>query len=312
MPVRVDPRARPLGDVVYTAPSDSDGDFWGAGGGGGGGTDTVVDPNATVNASARAQAQAQNDATRALVDAQHKLLAGFGTSRDTKLSNIQRVLEAGQALLLRNWGSAMSGLEGSELDNEKAQADASFSNISNAVRERASILDQAASLGAGETDLLKAQLQALRNYGANQGEVNRSFFDTLRSVNNAKRSLNSDTASGRINLFNQAEADRESAWANYYNQVADTWTQIANIENANTNTDSASSVAYQKQYTQAGDEAARAVGSAYTRQNAPEDLGRFDGRGPRERRLTSSNRAASVNLGGPQKRPEGATLRRWN
>ena len=30
-----------------------------------------------------------------------------------------------------------------------------------------------------------------------------------------------------------------------------------------------------------------------------------------ERSLTSSNRSATVNLGGPQKRAEGATLRTW-
>ena len=164
--------------------------------------------------------------------------------------------------------------------------------------------------GAGETDLLRSQLNALRNYSANQGETNRSFFDTLRSINNSVTSLNTDTATSRVNLFNQAESDRESAWANYYNQVADTWTQIGNIENAG-NVESASTEGYRKQYGSAADEAAKATGSSYTRQTG-NGLTDWEGKGKaEERQLNSGNRAASVNLGGPVKRAEGATLRKW-
>src|SRR5690606_5787296 len=100
-----------------------------------------------------------------------------------------------------------------------------------------------------------------------------AFFDSLRNINNAIGSLNSDTLTGRSNIFRQGESDRESAWANYYNQLADTWTQILNIENSNTNVDSASSVAYKKAYSQAADEIAKAVGSSYTQRALPTDIG---------------------------------------
>lgn len=267
---------------------------------------------AAANAAGKASSRRENENTRSLVEQQHALLDAFGKSRDVKLGNIQKAMDAAQALLLKNYGITLGSLEGNALGNEKAEADASFSNVSNAVRERASLLDQAASMGAGETDLVRTQLQALRNYSANQGEVNRSFFDTLQSINNSINSLNSDTSTSRTNIFNQAESDRESAQANYNNQLSDTWTQIGNIENANTNTNSDSSEAYNKLYADAGAQAAAAVGNAYQRQTAPDSLLEWDGKGTKkDAALTSSNQAASINLGGPQKKPEGATLRTW-
>lgn len=266
-----------------------------------------------ANASARKAAIAQNEATRRLADQQFALVDSFGSQRDSKLSNITTVLEQGQRILMENYRTTLGSLDTSRRDNEISESDASFRNVANAVRERENILQHAAALGAGETDMIRSQLAALRNHAANQGEVNRAFFDTQTSINNSVNALNSDTLTGRTNLFTQAESDRESAWANYYNQVADTWTQIGNIENANTNVDDDANVAYKRAYDQASKEAAAAAASSYTRAALPADIGQWDGMGtPRERSLTSSNRAASINLGGPQKRAEGATLRRWD
>ena len=279
------------------------GDGGGGGGGGGGGA---------AAKAAKDQAARQNAATKSLVEQQMSLLGGFGTQRDTKLGNMGRAYNEADALVLQNYGLSTNSLDGSRSDNEKAEADSSFSNVSNAIRERSDILAEAASQGAGETDSLRAQLAALRNYDSNQNEVNRSFFDTQRSINNAVNSLNSDVGTSRQNMFNQLESDRESAWSNYYNQVADTWTQITNIENANTNVDSEYSIGYKKLQPGSGAEAGKAVGSAYTRQAAPTSLNDWTGKAATEERaLTSSNRATTVNLGATQKRPEGATLRKW-
>lgn len=265
-----------------------------------------------ANAAGRSASSKANQNTKDQAEGQFKLLASFGTQRDIKLSNIQQALQASQDMLLKNYGIALGGLKEAGSDNDKAEADASFSNVSNAVRERAGILDQVASMGAGESDQLRAQLAALRNYSSNQGEVNRSFFDTLRSINSSINSLNSDTGTSRLNLFNQAEGDRESAWSNYYNQTADTWTQIGNIESSNNNVDSAASVAYKKQYGQSADEAAKAAAGSYARQAAGADIYDWSGKGAAEERaLNTSNKAATVNLGGKQKKPEGATLRKW-
>lgn len=262
---------------------------------------------ASVAAATAAAATAQANANRAeLANGQFKLLGGFASARDAKLGNISSGLQSQDSMLLKNYGVGLEGLEGTRSNNEMAEGDASFDNVANAVRERTSIMDQAASLGAGETDLLRSQLAALRNYSANQGEVNRSFFDTLRGINNSVNNLNSDTDTSRVNLFNQAESDRESAWANFHNQSADTWTQIQNIENSQFN-----DASFVKQYGQAGDEAAKAVGSSYARKQAGAEYSDWKGKGKSEDRpLTSSNKAASVNLSAAPKAPEGATLRR--
>lgn len=264
---------------------------------------------AKANAAARAAAQKQNEATASLVDGQYKLLGAFGQQRDTKIANINSSLADSDRNLLSGYQSAFGGLEKLVDNNDKAVNDSSFQNIANAVRERQDISGEAASLGAGESDILRAQLQALRNYSANQGDVNRSYFDTLANINNAIGSLNTDTATSRQNLYSQAESDKESAFSNYYNQTADTWTQIGNIENANTNVNSDSSVAYTKRFGNAGDQAAAATSSHYQRQ-MPQGLEKWDGKGDKSERVLNSSKPAVVSLGAPMKRPEGATLRR--
>ena len=288
-------------------------DSGGGGGGYGGGSWSGIDAaQARANATAKMSSRKQNEATSALVDQQRQLIDSFGTQRDNKLGNIARAFSDSDSRLLTNYKQALAGLDGTKANNEKAEADASFSNVANAIRERTNILTEAASNGAGESDLLRSQLAALRNYSTNQGEVNRSFYDTLQSVNNSITSLNNDTANQRTNLHNQAEADRESAWANYANQTADAWTQIMNIESANTNINSDTSEAYTRRFGNAGTEAANAVRNSYRRQGIPAGWTEWAGKGATEdRKLASNNRAASVNLSGPQRRPEGATLRRW-
>ena len=282
-------------------------DSGGTGGGGWGGG------GGSYNAAARASSRKQNEATAALVDQQRQLIDAFAKQRDIKLGNIARAFTDSDARLLENYRTALAGLEGTRANNEKAEADTSFGNVSNAIRERASLLAEAAANGAGESDLLRTQLQALRNYSANQGEVNRSFYDTLQSINNSVTALNNDTANSRTNLYNQREADREAAWANFANQTADAWTQIMNIESANTNVDSDTSEAYNRRFADAGSQAAAAVRNSYSRQAIPAGWTDWAGKGAAEdRRLTSNNKAATVNLGGPVRRPEGATLRRWD
>jgi hypothetical protein len=264
-----------------------------------------------VEREAKDRSRRENEATRALVDQQVRLSASFGQQRDTKLGNISSTFANSDANLLKGYGQALGGLLSTAKDNDKSEADSSFQNIANAVRERQDILAEIGNNGGGETDALRGQLAALRNYASNQNEVNRSFFDTLGSINRSITSLNVDTATSRNSLWNQAEADREAAWANYYNQQADTWTQITNIENANTNTESSTSEAYKKVHPSSGTKAAEYASQSYAKQANP-GLSEWSGKGDREeRKLTSVNSAATVNLGGPMKRAEGATLRKW-
>jgi hypothetical protein len=295
-----------------------------AGVGGGGGWAAPAGPSPAQIAQQKADAEKakaqkeakdrtirENEATKALVDQQVQLSGAFGKQRDTKLGNISQTFSNSDSNLLKGYSQALGGLRSTAKDNDKSEGDSSFQNIANAVRERADILAEIGNNGGGETDALRGQLAALRNYANNQNEVNRSFFDTLGSINRSITSLNVDTTTSRNGLWNQAESDRESAWANYYNQQADTWTQITNIENSNNNTDSDTSVGYKKTQPDSGKKAAEFAGSSYAKA-ANSGLGSWDGKGDKEeRKLNSVNQAATVNLGGPMKRAEGATLRKW-
>ena len=169
-----------------------------------------------------------NDAP--LQKALKKLLnGGFAKARDQQLENIDTLYATQDADLLKGYSLRSEQLGLARKDNEKSEADASFANLANRARETQDILAQTAEQGAGESDTAKAQLMALQNWDANQSEVNRSYFDTVRSVNNAVNDLNVDTRTARINLATQMLGDKQQAWANYQNQMVETATQIANL-----------------------------------------------------------------------------------
>ena len=154
---------------------------------------------------------------------------GFAKARDQQLANITTMYATQDADLLKGYKGRATQLGLAKSDNEKSESDASFANLANRARETKDILAQTAEQGAGESDTAKAQLMALQNWDANQGEVNRSYFDTVRSVNNAINDLNTDTRTARINLATQMLGDKQQAWANYQNQMVETATQAANI-----------------------------------------------------------------------------------
>ena len=309
--------------VVYApaqpaAPAPAPAAAWGGGGGGGWAAPAApAGPSAAEVAKAKADTEAkdrsrkENEATKALVDQQVQLSNAFGKQRDTKLGNIDSTFKTSDSNLLKGYSQALGGLLSTSKDNDRSESDSTFQNISNAVRERSDILTEIGNNGGGETDILRGQLAALRNYSTNQNEINRSFFDTLGSINRSITSLNVDTATSRNGLWSQSESDKESAWANYYNQQADTWTQITNIENSNNNTATDSSEAYNKAHADSGKKAADFAGSSY-KKAINSGLDSWSGKGSKEeRKLSSVNSAATVNLGGPMKRAEGATLRKW-
>lgn len=157
------------------------------------------------------------------------LKGGFAEARDQQLANINTMYATQDADLLKGYSARAEQLGLARSDNDKSEADASFANLANRARETQDILAQTAEQGAGESDTAKAQLMAIQNWDANQGEVNRSYFDTVRSVNNAVNDLNVDTRTARINLATQMLGDKQQAWANYQNQMVETATQAANI-----------------------------------------------------------------------------------
>lgn len=307
-----------VNSAPYVAPAAQSGwgntGGWGGGGGGGGdggAAARAAAAQAAANKAAKDQSIKQNAATRAGAEAKAKLFASFDKQLATKTGNADRIRASGDSTLLKGYGDALTGLRGTREDNEKSEADASYGNFVNALRERSDIMQEVASQGAGETDLLRANVNALRNWDANQQEVNRSFFDTQRANIRALDSLNTDTITGRKNLWDKMEDAREAAYSDYYNQRSDTFTEIYNIENANTNIDSDTSVAYKKKYTNAAADAAKAAAGSYKKRAFGDDLRDWTGKTVFDERTLNSNKAQVVNLGGPMKRPEGATLRKW-
>lgn len=197
----------------------------------------------------------------------------------------------------------MGSLSLAKRDNEKAEADASFGNLTNRARETTDLLAQSAAQGAGETDVLRTQLMALRNWDANQQDVNRSYFDTMRSTNTAMTDLTADTKHARVNLATEALADEEQVWANYYNQRADAYTQIGNIH-SNPTSDS-----YNKKST-AFDSMAKEASSNWKNPGVGTNITGWTGAKVTEDKLNNTqmqNAARPVNL----KRPEGSTLKKW-
>lgn len=257
-------------------------------------------------AAARAEAESKKINDAPLVAALQAMLdTGFASARDTKLANIELTLSGQDKIMLDDYLKRASGLEGSRADNEKAEADSTFANFANRARERGDILNQATAMGAGESDTLRSALMALRNWSANQGDVNRSYYDTLRSVNSAITDLNTDTRSARTNLYTAANSDRESIWTNYYNQRSDAFTQLGNIK-SNPNSDS---------YAKDADVFARAAesaGEAWKSPGVPSAVADWQGTTlAEERALNNTDAAAMVTNIGVARKPEGATLRKW-
>ena len=211
-----------------------------------------------------------------------------------------------RSTLLQSYGEKVGALDLTRKDNEKSESDASFANLGNRARESGDLLSEAAQQGAGETDTLRSQLMAVRNWDANQGEVNRSYFDTLRSTNSAITDLNADTRTAQVNMMGQLRSDQEQVWANYYNQRADAYTQLGNMM-ANP---------YSNAYSKKGAKSAysgmaKAASSAWKNPGIGDAERNWQGSVQAEegRQNFSDIRAAAAPK--ERKRPEGATLREW-
>lgn len=252
-------------------------------------------------ASSSAEKINDNPQIKALEELLNK---GFAAARDTKLANIKTITAHQDAELVRGYEARTTSLLAADKDNEKAESDASFANLANRARETGNMLDEFIVQGAGETDMLKAQLMSLRNWDSNQADVNRSYFDTQRSVNSAINDLNATTRTARINLQTEALSDLEQVHTNYYNQRADAYTQLGNIR-ANPHSDS-----YQKD-AKDYENMAKEASQAWTNPGVNKSLRDWKGTvQPTEDTLTNT-KVQAMQLQQKMKRPEGSTLRKW-
>lgn len=297
--------------------------------------------NATITAK---QAQRQSnqtslDALKTLVD------GGLQKARDTTLKSIDDQLKVKMDQLKRTFDEGIAGFREDLRGNEQTEGDASFANLANRARERGDLVTQALSQGAGESDVLKSQLQALRNWSANQGDIARSFFDTRQSINSGISDLNTATQTGMINEENSANASRASTWDDFYDAQSDAYTQMANYDQQNyllgeeigaaerqkaesqgllswldagknyedytAPTMSSTAARAPGQYTsQYAQKAADAAGSTWTNPGVSKETQSWKGEAESTGTLGSSN-AANAPGASNRKAPEGANLRRW-
>ena len=309
----------------------------------------VENLNAQITANLHKKATNDN-ALRAL----GRLVGGgkgsHAATRDNALKMLDEALGAKLAQLQKTFDLASADFAVNLRDNEKSESDASFTNIANRARERQDLVTQALSQGAGESDVLKSQLQALRNWSVNQGDINRSFFDTRTSINAGITDLNTSTQQGRMNeelSTNMAKADR---WDDFYESMASSYSDMANLDQSNyllsgeiaaaekqkeqatgvlnwlnegksfadyetprlATMAAAKAAPYESKYS---DLAAQMTGSTWKNPGLSNETKNWEGMAQSQTTLTNTqpwNAQDNTESGTPtKKRPEGATLRRW-
>lgn len=219
-----------------------------ASGGGGGAAAAQRSAQAAANTAARSGANsaktqlqmqidaalAQRSTNQAKLDALGKLVGGgLQAGLDTGLRGVDRDLKTLIDQAFENYNTGLSDLNAGLRDNEKSESDSSFGNVANRGRETQDLVAQALSQGAGESDVLKTQLQALRNWSSNQGEINRSYFDTLTSTNNSINDLAIGTKSNMTNYEMEANQRKQGLYGDYYTGLADAYTQMDNAATNN-------------------------------------------------------------------------------
>lgn len=298
------------------------------GGGGGGGIS-----GAERRATARENKAKRDAANRFLEDArtlQRQINAmrvalgprGLRRALDTQLAGVNLNLRQEDAVLRRDYRTRVGDLKDTASDNEKAAAGQTFAALGNRGRERANALSEATAQGAGESDVLRTQGMSLRNWNASQNEVNRSYYDTLTSVNSSLDDLTIDTRTARINKVLDANTKRNQLWTDYYGNRAETLTQISNLygEQANQYSSANEMVASGKTKKKRGGarnqmasfatKASTTSGMAYKDPGVKATLRNWKGTADIEGHLNNDVVEAGASEI-PAKKPEGATLRSW-
>lgn len=298
----------------------------GGGGGGGGSKDPYAQARADQARRDRKAGNRYAEQARNLQGQADALLRAlrkeFRKGLNIRLDNVANNLAQADALLLDGYRERVGSLEEAASDNVKASETQTGINRQNVVRERNSALAEAMANGAGESDALNAQLASLRNWQANQSEIQRSFFDTLTGINTSLTDLNVDTKTARVNAVVQANSDREQLWSTYYNQRSETFTNLGN-----TYGQQADYLSSAKEYGVGGGgkgkagaarkafmQASKEAGKAWENPGVSKRLMNWDGRD--EFTTAQTKKSAAAQLAGAatvslDQRPEGATLRKW-
>lgn len=265
---------------------------------------------AAAKKAGKDQTKRENDATQSLIDTLLGTVKGYETGRDTQVKNANTTLQETLEGVLANLNSAVDDYEKTGLINDQDQAGKSAANVANRARERLSLLLQTASQGGGETDQLRAQLQAFQNADANQMEINQAYTDTARSIASQVAGANSQYETQRRSAWAQNQEAVGQAMSDFWKNWTDTFTNVQRTAAQNNNIDSDYSTKFEadfKGYDPVA-EAAKWAGKAYEEEEKPEEFYKEGQRTIRQNEANSANRAASTTVGKPRA-AEGATLR---
>jgi hypothetical protein len=298
----------------------------GGGGGGGGGMSgaekrAIHRENAAKNKAANRYRQQSLTLEGQAAALQHALKYDFKKSLRTRLANVSSILIDQQKLLNEGYLQRINVLKGTVADNEKAVSGQSAINAQNVARERNSAVAEAMTHGAGESDVLQSQIMALRNWQANQTEVTRNYFDTLRSANSSRADLNVDTRTALTTNEIQSNADKEQLWTNYFNQRSETLTNLGNtrgqqadyLAQAGEMSKKAGKGMKQKknQAKAAFAASAKVSGQAWKNPGVSDKVQNWQGEGEFEPTTRNDSKLEAARTVSLSKRPEGATLRKW-
>lgn len=270
---------------------------------------------AAAKKAGKDQTARENANTQMIIDSLLGSLKGYASGRDTQIKNANTSLEAALAGILSNYTKTVADYQKTGEANEQDEASKSAANLTNRARERTSLLEMAASQGAGETDQLRAQIQAFNNADANQLEISRSFFDTERSINSQIAGANNQAETSRRSADNQAQEAITNAWSEFWKNESDVYTNVQRTAAQNSNIDSDYSTGFNPNFGGMSQQdliskATANVGRVRETETRDEKFfSEWDGKqGARRRRLNSANQAAAVTIAAP-KAAEGATLR---
>jgi hypothetical protein len=308
------------------APKNPNSSSGGGGGGGGGGASS-----AEKRAVARENAAKKKAGKRYLESAanlelqakalRHALKIDFAKARNNNLADVSLVLS--QNLSALKAGAALRGADllGTASDTQKATADTAEAGVSNAIRERQDTLTGILTQGAGETDTLRAMVMSARNWQENASENNRTYFDSIRSINSGITDLNVDTKNALIESNTNAEAERDRIWQNFYDRRSETFTQLGNVKGQQADYYAQAKEmgakpkkgvekASEKAMKNAFMDAALEAGKSYTQKALPKWISDYKGTEQVKAAQSNSNLAAAMVLD-PVEKAEGATLRKW-
>ena len=251
---------------------------------------------------------------------QKALSTTYRKGLDQNLSDVGQVLEQQLNILKSGHAASLREFQTAAEDTEIATAGNAEGTLGNMVRERSEVMGEILTQGAGETDALKAMVSAARNWQSNTSDANRSYFDTMRSVNQGIVDLNVDTKSALANTSVQAEAEKENLWRNFYERKSESYTQLGNIRGQQADYyDMATEMgvksgkkkkAAKADMKQSFNRASNFAGKSYDNPGIPEWIEEYEGAPPIAREKSNSNLAAATYVEGPQK-AEGASLRKW-